>query len=198
MTELQTILLEAMVQFDALCEREQLTYYMLGGTMLGAYRHQGFIPWDDDIDIGMPRADYERLLRLTQEQLPFGYEVRHFSKEKNVPYAFAHFENANTTYVEERRSGGGYKGGVYLEIFPLDKTAETRVQAVWMEKKIWFLKKILYATLLQGKTGENRRLIHSTAPDERSMVMEVRSRISVGINVISSLSPSAAPSSSAS
>ena len=156
MTELQTILLESMVQFDALCEKEHLTYYMLGGTMLGAYRHQGFIPWDDDMDIGMPREDYERLLRLSQEKIPNGYELRHFSKEKNVPYAFAHFENANTTYIEERRSGGGYLGGVYLEIFPLDNTSETKLQAILMEKKIWFLKKILYATLIQGQTGKGK------------------------------------------
>ena len=156
MTELQTILLEAMVQFDSLCEKEHLTYYMLGGTMLGAYRHKGFIPWDDDMDIGMPRQDYERLLRLSKAKIPDGYEIRHFSKEKNIPYAFAHFENANTTYVEERRSGGGYMGGVYLEIFPLDKTAETSLQAVYMEKKIWLLKKILYATLTQGQVQKNK------------------------------------------
>ena len=156
MTELQTILLESMVQFDALCEKEHLTYYMLGGTMLGAYRHQGFIPWDDDMDIGMPREDYERLLRLSKENIPNGYEVRHFSKEKNIPYAFAHFENANTTYIEERRSGGGYRGGVYLEIFPLDKTSENKLQAVRMEKKMWFLKKVLYATLIQGQTGKSK------------------------------------------
>ena len=156
MTELQTILLENMVQFDRLCEKEQLTYYMLGGTMLGAYRHQGFIPWDDDMDIGMPRTDYERLLRLSAEKIPDGYEIRHFSKEKNVPYAFAHFENSNTTYIEERRSGGGYQGGVYLEIFPLDETTETNFRSFLMEKKIWFLKKVLYATFIQGQTGKGR------------------------------------------
>ena len=158
MTQLQELLLEAMVQFDTLCEQHRLTYYMLGGTMLGAYRHQGFIPWDDDIDLGMPRKDYERLLSLTADQLPSHYEIRHFSKEENIPYAFIHFENANTTYVEARRSGTGYMGGVYLEIFPLDETTETKAKAFYMERKVWFLKKILYVTLLSGQIQQEESL----------------------------------------
>ena len=64
MTEIQAKLLDMLVWFDRTCRANGLRYYALGGTMLGAVRHRGFIPWDDDIDVGMPRKDYERLARL--------------------------------------------------------------------------------------------------------------------------------------
>ena len=54
-------------QYDCMCRDNNLRYYFLGGTMLGAVRHKGFIPWDDDIDVGMPRDDYDRLLTLYKE-----------------------------------------------------------------------------------------------------------------------------------
>ena len=120
MQELHENLLEVMDVFHGFCKEQGLTYYMLGGTMLGAYRHQGFIPWDDDIDIGMPRKDYEKLLAL-KDKMPVGFGLRHHRLESGIPYAFAHFENVNTTYIEQRRSKDTYVGGVYLEIFPLDE-----------------------------------------------------------------------------
>ena len=56
---LQDLELEMMLKIDEICKRHDLTYYLMGGTLIGAVRHQGFIPWDDDIDLGMPRPDYE-------------------------------------------------------------------------------------------------------------------------------------------
>ena len=64
MTELQTVELELLRQFLAVCEREGLTYYMICGSALGAVKYGGFIPWDDDIDVALPRADYERFCRV--------------------------------------------------------------------------------------------------------------------------------------
>ena len=64
--ELQKRLLEMMHWFHSFCVNNNLRYYALGGTMLGAARHQGFIPWDDDLDIGMPRKDYDTLSALLQ------------------------------------------------------------------------------------------------------------------------------------
>ena len=65
MTELQERLLVIMRWFHELCEKEKLTYFAIGGTALGAVRHNGFIPWDDDLDVGMPRKDYERLKEIS-------------------------------------------------------------------------------------------------------------------------------------
>lgn len=147
MQKLHGKLLEVMDVFHAFCKENGLTYYMLGGTMLGAYRHQGFIPWDDDIDIGMPRADYEKLLSL-KESMPSGYGIRHHRFESGIPYAFAHFEDINTTYIEQRRSKDTYVGGVYLEIFPLDIAPAGKFSRLIKSYQVRFYKRILYGLIL--------------------------------------------------
>ena len=147
MQKLHEKLIEVMDIFHAFCAEQGLTYYMLGGTMLGAYRHQGFIPWDDDIDIGMPRADYEKLLAL-KDSMPSGYGIRHHRFESGVPYAFTHFEDVNTTYIEQRRSKDTYAGGVYLEIFPRDTAPECKWSRLIKSYQVRFYKRILYGLIL--------------------------------------------------
>lgn len=148
MTPLQEKLLELFCNFDAFCREKGITYFMLGGTMLGAYRHKGFIPWDDDIDIGMPRGDYERFIKEANKDLPEQYIVRHRSIEKDVPYAFAHMEDKTTTCIENRRNKKDYAGGVYLEIFPLDGGASTIRKQKFQAMKIYVYKKMLYAKIM--------------------------------------------------
>ena len=147
MEKLHEKLLEVMDVFHGFCQEQGLTYYMLGGTMLGAYRHQGFIPWDDDIDIGMPRVDYEKLLAL-KAGMPSGFGLRHHRFESGIPYAFSHFEDVNTTYIEQRRSKDSYAGGVYLEIFPLDDAPEGSFARHIKSYQVRFYKRILYGLIL--------------------------------------------------
>jgi len=96
-----------------------LRYYVIGGTALGAARHKGFIPWDDDIDVGMPRADYERLERLMETESAGRYvlETPHTEAEDYF-YSCSKIYDTNTTLVENTRLR--IKRGVYLDIFPLD------------------------------------------------------------------------------
>lgn len=148
MTPLQKKLLELFCVFDKFCRERKLTYFMLGGTMLGAYRHNGFIPWDDDIDIGMPRTDYERFIKEAHKELPKEYSVRHRSIEKDVPYGFAHMEDKNTTCIENRRNKKSYAGGVYLELFPLDGCSENIRKQKLQAAQVYFYKKLLYAKIM--------------------------------------------------
>ena len=152
MQELHEKLLQTMKAFHLFCEEQGLTYYMLGGTMLGAVRHQGFIPWDDDMDIGMPREDYEKLLAFAEDKehnrVPCGYRIRNHRFESNVPYAFTHFEDINTTYIEQRRCKDTYLGGVSLEIFPLDDAEESGFKRRIKSYQVRFHKRILYGMIL--------------------------------------------------
>lgn len=149
MTGLQKKIFEIMKVFDRVCRENGLCYYMLGGTMLGAVRHKGFIPWDDDADFGLPRKEYEKLLAVPEETLPEGYRLRHFSKESSVPYAFARLEDTRTTCIEARRSGTGYVGGVYIDIFPLDEDTNVVLFRLWKEWRIRLEKKLLYAHIAE-------------------------------------------------
>lgn len=155
MTELQEKIFDIMKAFDRVCRENGFHYYMLGGTMLGAVRHKGFIPWDDDADFGVPRREYEKLLALPEEKFPEGFRLRHFSKERGVPYAFARLEDERTTCIEARRSGSGYVGGVYIDIFPLDEDVNVLPLRVWKEFRIKLFKKCLYAHIAESGAVKN-------------------------------------------
>lgn len=119
MTELQKNLLEMFTWFHGVCEQHHLRYYMLGGTMLGAVRHKGFIPWDDDIDVGMPRADYDRLEQLLRQNPDARYVLETpCSEAKDYFYPFGKIYDTHTTLIENTRVK--IKRGIYLDIFPLD------------------------------------------------------------------------------
>ena len=83
--DVQMKILDIMKYIDSVCRRNGIVYYIMGGTALGAVRHGGFIPWDDDIDIGMRRKDYEKFLKVVQKELPEGYHVQNFYTEPNTP-----------------------------------------------------------------------------------------------------------------
>ena len=119
MNELQKALLEMLVWFHGFCKQHGLRYYMLGGTMLGAARHKGFIPWDDDIDVGMPRTDYERLEQILQREPSDRYVLETPRTEaRDYFYPFSKIYDTHTTLIENTRLK--IKRGIYLDIFPLD------------------------------------------------------------------------------
>lgn len=117
--QLKTMLLDMLSWFHAFCQENDLRYYVLGGTMLGAVRHQGFIPWDDDVDVGMPRGDYRRLEELLKGRQKERYVLETpNSPNKDYFYPFAKLYDTETTLIENTRCK--IKRGIYLDIFPLD------------------------------------------------------------------------------
>lgn len=122
---LQLRILKNLLAVDKVCKEHNLRYYIMAGTMLGAVRHKGFIPWDDDLDIGMPRADYDLLMANAKEWLPEPYEAVCAENDKEYPLPFAKVQDANTTLIE--RMHLKYLGGVYIDIFPLDGVPESRM-----------------------------------------------------------------------
>ena len=116
---LQLRILRILLAVQKVCEEHNLRYFIIAGTLLGAVRHKGFIPWDDDLDIAMPRRDYDLLCQHASEWLPAPYEMVSFETDpENYPLPFAKIQDASTTLIE--RMHLKYLGGIYIDLFPLD------------------------------------------------------------------------------
>lgn len=125
---LQLKLLDLLKWFHEFCVENNLRYYAIGGTMLGAMRHEGFIPWDDDIDLGMPRKDYERFLDLTEGKSIGQYKVESMRDgNDDFTYLFAKVYDTKTTLIERRKKI--VKRGVYLDIYPIDGTGNNLAES---------------------------------------------------------------------
>lgn len=143
---MQEKLKKLLFAIDKVCHEHNLHYYLLAGTMLGAIRHNGFIPWDDDADIGMPRADYEIFLKNASKWLPKEYELIYGGNSERYPYPFARVQDTQTTYILRRDFP--YIGGIPIDIFPLDGMTSNKFKRKIHYAKYHFLLKILYYTLV--------------------------------------------------
>lgn len=122
LTEVQSLILSCLLKVHELCDQKQIQYYIIGGTLIGAIRHGGFIPWDDDIDIGLPRADYERLLKVAPE-IGEGYKISHSENDPGYIYTYAKCYDINTTITELTVSP--FTRGAWIDIFPIDGTFDS-------------------------------------------------------------------------
>ena len=134
--ELHQYNLAALKAFTDFCKKHQLTYFAIGGTLLGAVRHKGFIPWDDDVDVAMPRADYDKLVKLAGEfPKPFVLEEYRYNKEF-ISY-FAKIRSEEIQLLETVTEDGDKRPGYLVDIMPIDGTPDNAL-----------LRKLYYARML--------------------------------------------------
>ena len=126
--KLQLAELEIYKQVADICDRHHITYYMSAGTFLGAVRHKGFIPWDDDMDMRVPRPDYERLLEALREELPEPYALRHYTWDKSYHRYFAKVENRNVRF-RRTHTVKTQETNAWIDIFPLDGMPKNSLRA---------------------------------------------------------------------
>lgn len=133
--EMKSRLLSIAEYIDGICQENGLTLFMSGGTLLGAVRHKGFIPWDDDIDMYLSRPDYDKLIEIFRKQGNSGkYKLLSHELEPNYLYPFAKLIDTDTILIES----GGYAGvdiGLFLDIFPIDGLGNSIKQAKRHMKK---------------------------------------------------------------
>lgn len=119
--------LEIVKEVVALCDRHNLMYYMLGGSMLGAIRHKGFIPWDDDIDLGMPRKDYERFLELAPQELSSHLKIVNYKTDPTYHWYITRVLDTDTKVMERVFESEGKYTNLSIDIFPLDGTPNNKI-----------------------------------------------------------------------
>ena len=103
------------------CEEMGVEYTIGHGTLIGAVRHKGFIPWDDDIDICMTRENYDKFVRDGEKYLPKNLKIQHALYEKDCPNIFAKVRDCNTAFLHAEHIDLGINQGVFIDIFPIDK-----------------------------------------------------------------------------
>lgn len=143
LSDLQQKLLEMLKWFHEFCIDNELNYYIVEGTVIGAIRHKGFIPWDDDIDIGMPRDDYNKLMSLMNKRNGQYILETPYSNNPDYIYPWCKLFDTSTTKIEKMRYK--YKFGIYLDIFPIDGLGNTYRESLKNYRKIDFLN-MLWAT----------------------------------------------------
>lgn len=134
--ELRQIQIGILDEVHQYCEAHGLRYFLSSGTLIGAVRHKGYIPWDDDIDIYMPRKDYEQFLRKFKGSEQF--KLLNPAKEPHYYYTFAKVVDTRTLMIEDETDG--YEIGVYMDIFPVDYVPDDLKE----RERVFKRKKLLY------------------------------------------------------
>lgn len=121
MNDVQMVELAVFKEIAAICEKHNLRYFAIGGTNIGAVRHKGFIPWDDDIDIAMPRADYELFRTTYYKELPDYLKKLDCDNSAQHEYVFMKIHDSRTTYVETYAKGSPERyTGAFVDVMPVD------------------------------------------------------------------------------
>ncbi len=133
--ELQLIEKKILEKCLEIFKKYKLRYFILGGTLLGAVRHKGFIPWDDDIDIGLPRPDYEKFLEVAQKELVFPYDI-HTTKNNRGVYSYYYARVVDyTKKIKRNLAEKDVLIPVWVDVFPLDGVPDNE-----LDFKLWKLK----------------------------------------------------------
>lgn len=120
MNDLQKKTFELLQIFVGICEKWSISYYLICGSALGAVKYSGFIPWDDDIDVGLLREDYHRFLEIAPKELPDWCFLQNYKTEPVFPHSFSKLRNSNTAFIEESMADLPMNHGIYMDIFPID------------------------------------------------------------------------------
>lgn len=130
MKKLWSVQMELLRELQRICQKHNLTYFAIEGTLLGAVRHGGYIPWDDDIDVGMYGEDYERFCAIVESELPEYYSFQHYSTQDGFNIGFARIRDSRTTGCTRAEydlflEDDGYNFGIFIDIFPIVDVPET-------------------------------------------------------------------------
>ena len=152
----QMRMLEILLEVDKICKKHDISYWLSSGTLIGAMRHDGFIPWDDDLDIEMMRSDYLRLLEVLPQELPDWLALQDDKTDPNYFYCYAKVRDRRSKMLEQNAYDRMWKEqGIYIDIFPMEK------HPIWLHK-------------LTEKTIGHMYKVWRTSTDDAKAIKSVR------------------------
>lgn len=156
--KMQLIELECLIEFDRVCRKNNIRYVIFCGTQLGAVRHQGFIPWDDDADIAMLREDYEKFRKVSSELNP---RICFFQDHINDPeyrWGFSKIRRTGTSYIRLGQEHIKSKTGIFIDIFPLDDVPKSVPLQMFQDFYCYCCRKILWSKVGAKNTHGLKRV----------------------------------------
>lgn len=157
---LQNINLELLKLFVSICKKNHLRYFAMGGTLLGAVRHHGFIPWDDDVDVGMPRPDYERFVRIADRELQPPFRLRTIATNEKYRTYMVHIENTSVAIEREYYTKDGTEMRrlyAWIDILPIDGAPGERKKFYRHITLIKRVRQLLTLSLMDRNMGTSKQ-----------------------------------------
>ena len=162
--KLQSVELELLCEFDRICRKYGIIYSIDGGTLLGAVRHGGFIPWDDDADVIMVRDEYEKLLEVIDIEIDNNYfYFQDINRTEGYRWGYAKLRKQNTKFVRTNQQHLKYKQGIFLDIFVCDNVPENYILRAMVN--YFGYKKELYLDI-EDRLFEGKKLLACKKYDE--------------------------------
>lgn len=135
--------LEIAVEVKRICIKNNINYSLIAGSLLGAVRHTGFIPWDDDLDIGMLREDYNKFIVACKTDLNNKYFLQTWDTDSDFPLPIAKIRKKGTRYIERNSSKSNHHHGIFIDIFPFDNIPNNNRKKRIQDLKTYVLKRVL-------------------------------------------------------
>ncbi|MGI6007475.1 MAG: LicD family protein [Ruminococcus sp.] len=161
LARIQKLGMETLGEFIRICEKYGLTYFVISGTAIGAVRHRGFIPWDDDMDVGMLREDYDRFVEAAPEELKGRYEFYSASIQKQVQGFYLQMFPKGSVFMTRKNARWPLHPGIKLDIFPYDNVPEKGRERAMLYRRLRFWNRLYIikntrVPQLDGKGWKNR------------------------------------------
>lgn len=156
--ELQMVELELLKEFDRVCRKHNIRYSITGGTLLGAVRHGGFIPWDDDADISMLRSEYEKFIAVCDQELDSSrFYFQDIDRTKGYRWGYGKLRRKDSVFLREHQEHMPYEQGIFIDIFPRDGVPDSVIMERLHHFRCFIIRKFLWSEV--GRFADKKRFM---------------------------------------